>query len=79
MSQTSKYAKYIHATFNGSMEATDYNSHVSTFNITIVFALTSINSFPSLATGKTAVYEIKRPFEFTHCKGRNIFKSLQYK
>jgi len=41
MSQTSKYAKYIHVTFNGNMEATDYIHHVSSLNITTVFPLTS--------------------------------------
>ena len=40
MSQTSKYAKYIHVTFNGNMKAPDY-FHVSSLIITTVFPFTS--------------------------------------
>ena len=34
-------------------------------------------SILSLATGKTAVHEIKRELEFTHCEGCNILYSVQ--
>jgi len=29
MSQTSKYAKYIHVTYNGNMKAPGYSSYIS--------------------------------------------------
>jgi len=51
--------------------------HVSSLNITTVFPLTSHILFLSSATGKTAVHEIKKQFEFTHCKGRNMLYSVQ--
>ena len=49
--------------------------HVSSLNITSLLHL--ILSFLSLATGKTVVHEIKRQFEFPHCKGHNILYSVQ--
>ena len=74
MSQTSKYAKYIHVTFNVNTKA-PITHHVSSLNITTVFLLTTPILHLYLAAGKTAVRELKRQFEFTHCTGRNILHS----
>ena len=51
--------------------------HVSSLNITTVFPLTTPILYLSLATGKTAVHEIKGQFKFTNCTVHNIFSSVQ--
>jgi hypothetical protein len=50
---------------------------VSSFNIATIFPLTTPILHPFSCHRKTAVREIKRQLKFTHCKGRNIFYSVQ--